>query len=66
MRRHLQQAGAAVALLKEAVIPDGLRTAAAPILSSTERRTQMAQQARALGRPDAAEHLTDVLLEAAL
>jgi UDP-N-acetylglucosamine--N-acetylmuramyl-(pentapeptide) pyrophosphoryl-undecaprenol N-acetylglucosamine transferase len=59
---HLQDAGAAVALLKEAVTPDGLRHAVALILTSPERRRQMAERARSVGRPDAAERLTDVLL----
>ncbi|GGL03279.1 UDP-N-acetylglucosamine--N-acetylmuramyl-(pentapeptide) pyrophosphoryl-undecaprenol N-acetylglucosamine transferase [Streptomyces flaveus] len=63
---HLQQAGAAVALLKDAVTPEGLRAAVGPILSSAEQRQHMAQQARALGRPDAADRLTDVLLGVAV
>ncbi|GFH39465.1 UDP-N-acetylglucosamine--N-acetylmuramyl-(pentapeptide) pyrophosphoryl-undecaprenol N-acetylglucosamine transferase [Streptomyces pacificus] len=63
---HLQQAGAAVALLKDAVTPEGLRDAVAPILAAPERREQMAVQARALGRPDAADHMTDVLLNVAV
>ncbi|MCH0562158.1 undecaprenyldiphospho-muramoylpentapeptide beta-N-acetylglucosaminyltransferase [Streptomyces sp. MUM 2J] len=63
---HLQQAGAAVALLKDAVTPEGLRDAVAPILAAPERREQMAVQARALGRPDAADRLTDVLLGVAV
>lgn len=61
---HLQQAGAAVALLKEAVTPEGLREAVAPVLASPERQQEMARRARALGRPDAAERLADVLLSA--
>ncbi|WP_435059389.1 UDP-N-acetylglucosamine--N-acetylmuramyl-(pentapeptide) pyrophosphoryl-undecaprenol N-acetylglucosamine transferase [Streptomyces sp. bgisy060] len=63
---HLQQTGAAVALLKDAVTPEGLRNAVAPILAAPERREQMAVQARALGRPDAADRLTDVLLSVAV
>ncbi|MEU7116151.1 undecaprenyldiphospho-muramoylpentapeptide beta-N-acetylglucosaminyltransferase [Streptomyces sp. NPDC046182] len=63
---HLQQAGAAVALLKDAVTPEGLRDAVAPMLSSPERRSHMAQQARTLGRPDAADRLTEVLLSVAV
>ncbi|MGP3948545.1 UDP-N-acetylglucosamine--N-acetylmuramyl-(pentapeptide) pyrophosphoryl-undecaprenol N-acetylglucosamine transferase [Streptomyces sp. 7N604] len=62
---HLQQAGAAVALLKEAVTPEGLRRAVSSILSSPEKRQHMVEQARALGRPDAADRLTDVLLSVA-
>lgn len=62
---HLQEAGAAVALVKDAVTPEGLRAAVGPILSSAERRQHMAQQARGLGRPDAADRLTDILLSMA-
>lgn len=61
---HLQQVGAAVALMKEAVTPEDLRAAVGPILASPEQRRRMAQEARAVGRPDAAERLTDVLLSA--
>jgi len=63
---HLQQTGAAVALIGEAVTAEGLRAAISPILSSPECREQMAGQARALGRPDAADRLTDVLLSVAI
>jgi UDP-N-acetylglucosamine--N-acetylmuramyl-(pentapeptide) pyrophosphoryl-undecaprenol N-acetylglucosamine transferase len=59
---HLRQAGAAVALVKGAVAPDGLRSAVGPILASPEKRQYMAQQARTVGRPDAADRLTDLLL----
>jgi UDP-N-acetylglucosamine--N-acetylmuramyl-(pentapeptide) pyrophosphoryl-undecaprenol N-acetylglucosamine transferase len=59
---HLQKTGAAIALLKDAVTPEGLRQAVAPILTSSERRLQMAEQARSLGCPDAADRLTEVLL----
>lgn len=63
---HLQRAGAAVALVKEAVTAEGLRAAVSPILSSPKRREQMAERARSVGRPDAAERLTDVLLSVAV
>jgi UDP-N-acetylglucosamine--N-acetylmuramyl-(pentapeptide) pyrophosphoryl-undecaprenol N-acetylglucosamine transferase len=63
---HLQLAGAAVALLKEAVTPDGLRSAVAPVLASPEQRRQMAEQARTQGRPDAAERLAEVPLGVAV
>ncbi|WP_349775370.1 glycosyltransferase [Streptomyces vilmorinianum] len=63
---HLQQSGAAVALVKDAVTPEGLREAVAPILASPERRAHMAHQARTLGRPDAADRLTEVLLSVAV
>ncbi|MFC1420016.1 UDP-N-acetylglucosamine--N-acetylmuramyl-(pentapeptide) pyrophosphoryl-undecaprenol N-acetylglucosamine transferase [Streptacidiphilus cavernicola] len=58
---HLQQAGAAVALLGE-VTPETLREAVAPLLADPERRDEVARQARAHGRPEAAELLVDVLL----
>ncbi|MBK6013800.1 UDP-N-acetylglucosamine--N-acetylmuramyl-(pentapeptide) pyrophosphoryl-undecaprenol N-acetylglucosamine transferase [Streptomyces sp. MBT53] len=63
---HLQRAGAAVALVKEAVTAEGLRAAVSPILSSPKSREQMAERARSVGRPDAAERLTDVLLSVAV
>ncbi|MEV0735452.1 UDP-N-acetylglucosamine--N-acetylmuramyl-(pentapeptide) pyrophosphoryl-undecaprenol N-acetylglucosamine transferase [Streptomyces sp. NPDC050549] len=59
---HLQQAGAAIALVKGAVTPEGLRSAVSPILASPEKRQHMAQQARTAGRPDAADRLTELLL----
>ena len=58
---HLQQAGAAVALLGE-VTPETLREAVAPLLADPGRRDEVARQARAHGRPEAAELLVDVLL----
>ncbi|MFG2030056.1 glycosyltransferase [Streptomyces sp. NPDC048825] len=63
---HLQEAGAGVALLKDAVTAERLRAAVGPILASAEQSQHMAQQARALGRPNAAERLTDVLLGVAV
>jgi UDP-N-acetylglucosamine--N-acetylmuramyl-(pentapeptide) pyrophosphoryl-undecaprenol N-acetylglucosamine transferase len=62
--RHLEESGAAVALLGE-VTPDRLREAAGPLLTDPARRTMMAERARAHGRPDAADRLVDVLLSAA-
>ncbi|MFE2970729.1 glycosyltransferase [Streptomyces sp. NPDC059340] len=62
---YLQEAGAAVALLRDAVAPEGLRDAVGPIISSPGERQHMAQQARALGRPDAADRLAEVLLTVA-
>ncbi|MFE2708857.1 glycosyltransferase [Streptomyces mirabilis] len=62
---YLQEAGAAVALLRDAVTPEGLRDAVGPILSSPGERQHMAQQARVLGRPDAADRLAEVLLTVA-
>lgn len=63
--QHLHEAGAAVALTQEDATPEGLYTAVEPLLNNPDQRRQMAARARALGRSDAAEHLTDVLLSAA-
>ncbi|GAB2912718.1 undecaprenyldiphospho-muramoylpentapeptide beta-N-acetylglucosaminyltransferase [Streptomyces mayteni] len=62
--RHLQEAGAAVALEGE-VTADHLREAVGPLLVDPARRQAMAAAARAHGRPDAAERLVDVLLSVA-
>lgn len=62
--RHLQETGAAIALLGEAT-PDTLQAAVEPLLADPHRRTAMAGRARAAGRPDAAERLVDVVLAAA-
>ncbi|MFF8845882.1 glycosyltransferase [Streptomyces sp. NPDC015127] len=62
--RHLQDAGAAVALL-DGVSPTGLQSAVGPLLTDPGRRTGIAERARSHGRPDAAERLVDVLLSAA-
>ncbi len=61
--RHLAEAGAATALLGE-VSAGLLREALAPLLADPERRTAVAERARSHGRPDAADRLVDVLLEA--
>jgi UDP-N-acetylglucosamine--N-acetylmuramyl-(pentapeptide) pyrophosphoryl-undecaprenol N-acetylglucosamine transferase len=61
---HLQQAGAAVALVGE-VTAEGLRVALAPLLADPVRREAMAARSREHGRPDAAERLVDVVLAAA-
>ncbi|MFI9784312.1 undecaprenyldiphospho-muramoylpentapeptide beta-N-acetylglucosaminyltransferase [Kitasatospora sp. NPDC051984] len=61
---HLEQAGAAVALLGT-VTPDDLRSALGPLLEDDARRAAMAARAREHGRPDAAERLVDVLLSVA-
>jgi UDP-N-acetylglucosamine--N-acetylmuramyl-(pentapeptide) pyrophosphoryl-undecaprenol N-acetylglucosamine transferase len=61
--RHLEEAGAAVALLGE-VTADQLREAVDPLLMEPARRDAMAAAARAHGRPDAAERLVDVILSA--
>lgn len=62
--RHLEEAGAAVALLGD-VTADQLRDAVGPLLADPARREEMAHQARAHGRPDAADRLVDVILSAA-
>ncbi|WP_055589325.1 UDP-N-acetylglucosamine--N-acetylmuramyl-(pentapeptide) pyrophosphoryl-undecaprenol N-acetylglucosamine transferase [Peterkaempfera griseoplana] len=61
--RHLQEAGAAVALVGE-VGPEDLRQAVASLLADPGRRVEVAERARALGRPDAADRLVDVVLSA--
>ncbi|MFE5753791.1 glycosyltransferase [Streptomyces massasporeus] len=62
--RHLEEAGAAVALLGD-VTADQLQDAVGPLLTDPARREEMAQRARAHGRPDAADRLVDVILSAA-
>ncbi|MGW4803899.1 UDP-N-acetylglucosamine--N-acetylmuramyl-(pentapeptide) pyrophosphoryl-undecaprenol N-acetylglucosamine transferase [Kitasatospora sp. NPDC004272] len=58
---HLQQAGAATALLGD-VTPADLQAALAPLLADPRHRATMAANSRAHGRPDAADRLVDVLL----
>jgi UDP-N-acetylglucosamine--N-acetylmuramyl-(pentapeptide) pyrophosphoryl-undecaprenol N-acetylglucosamine transferase len=62
--RHLEESGAAIALLGE-VTADSLLDAAGPLLTDPARRAAMAERARAHGRPDAADRLVDVILSAA-
>ncbi|WP_328876255.1 UDP-N-acetylglucosamine--N-acetylmuramyl-(pentapeptide) pyrophosphoryl-undecaprenol N-acetylglucosamine transferase [Streptomyces sp. NBC_00287] len=62
--RHLEEAGAAIALLGD-VTAGQLRDAVGPILTDPARREEMAQRARAHGRPDAADRLVAVILSAA-
>jgi len=62
--RQLAESQAAVALLDETT-PDALRAALAPLLDDPARRETIAANARALGRPRAAEALADVVLAAA-
>ncbi|MEU8893402.1 UDP-N-acetylglucosamine--N-acetylmuramyl-(pentapeptide) pyrophosphoryl-undecaprenol N-acetylglucosamine transferase [Streptomyces sp. NPDC048442] len=62
--RHLEEAGAAVALLGD-VTADHLRDAIGPLLTDSVRREAMAERARAHGRPDAADRLVEVILSAA-
>ncbi|WP_042404929.1 UDP-N-acetylglucosamine--N-acetylmuramyl-(pentapeptide) pyrophosphoryl-undecaprenol N-acetylglucosamine transferase [Streptacidiphilus carbonis] len=61
---HLDQAGAAIALLGD-VTAQRLQAAVAPLLADPALRDRIAEQARAHGRPDAAERLVDLLLAAA-
>ncbi|MEU4385089.1 UDP-N-acetylglucosamine--N-acetylmuramyl-(pentapeptide) pyrophosphoryl-undecaprenol N-acetylglucosamine transferase [Promicromonospora sp. NPDC023805] len=60
---RLQDLGAAITLEGEVHERD-LRAALRPLLSDAGRRERMSQAAREHGRPDAAERLVDVLLEA--
>ncbi|MFI1767544.1 UDP-N-acetylglucosamine--N-acetylmuramyl-(pentapeptide) pyrophosphoryl-undecaprenol N-acetylglucosamine transferase [Streptomyces sp. NPDC020800] len=62
--RHLEQAGAAVALVGD-VTADGLRNAVGPLLTDAHLRWAMAERARGYGRPDAADRLVDEVLSAA-
>ncbi|MEU0859856.1 UDP-N-acetylglucosamine--N-acetylmuramyl-(pentapeptide) pyrophosphoryl-undecaprenol N-acetylglucosamine transferase [Streptomyces griseofuscus] len=62
--RHLEEAGAAVALTGE-VSAARLRTAVGPLLADADVRRRMAERARAYGRPDAADRLVDEVLAAA-
>ncbi|MFF3968078.1 glycosyltransferase [Streptomyces griseorubiginosus] len=62
--RHLQEAGAAVALEGE-VSGERMRETLGPLLADAHLRQAMAERARAHGRPDAADRLVDVVLEAA-
>lgn len=62
--QHLEQAGAASALVGE-VTPQRLKDAVAPLLADPQQRTEMAARAKAHGRPDAADRLVDLLLSVA-
>lgn len=62
--QHLATAGAAVALVDD-VSPEALLREVEILLVDEVLRTKMADQARQFGRPDAAERLVDVLLDAA-
>ncbi|GAA2657266.1 UDP-N-acetylglucosamine--N-acetylmuramyl-(pentapeptide) pyrophosphoryl-undecaprenol N-acetylglucosamine transferase [Streptomyces lunalinharesii] len=62
--RHLEQAGAALALLGD-VTAGRLKDALGPLLADPALRATMAERARAHGRPDAAERLVEVLVSAA-
>ena len=62
--RRLQDLGAAISLEGDVHEMD-LRAALRPLLSDAGRRERMSNAAQEHGRPDAAERLVDVLLEAA-
>ncbi|WP_433917392.1 UDP-N-acetylglucosamine--N-acetylmuramyl-(pentapeptide) pyrophosphoryl-undecaprenol N-acetylglucosamine transferase [Streptomyces canus] len=62
--RHLQEAGAAVALEGE-VTAQRMQDALGPLLADARLRQAMGERARAHGRPDAADRLVDVILSAA-
>ncbi|MQY37914.1 hypothetical protein SRB17_59220 [Streptomyces sp. RB17] len=55
----------ALFLLRDAVTSEALRSAVAPLITSPGERQHMAQRARSLGRPDAADRLAEVLLDVA-
>ncbi|GAA4938136.1 undecaprenyldiphospho-muramoylpentapeptide beta-N-acetylglucosaminyltransferase [Streptomonospora halophila] len=61
--RHLQEAGAASALLDE-VSAERLREKLEPLLTDPDRRAAVAERAKGHGRPDAADRLVDVVLGA--
>ncbi|GII54267.1 UDP-N-acetylglucosamine--N-acetylmuramyl-(pentapeptide) pyrophosphoryl-undecaprenol N-acetylglucosamine transferase [Planotetraspora thailandica] len=62
--RHLHESGAAVALLGE-VTPDAVGQAVGRLIADPRLRAGIADRARSLGRPDAADRLVDVVLSAA-
>ena len=62
--KHLSDQDAAIALLGDPT-PDDLRSAVAPLLADPAHRHRIAENARAQGRPDAADRLVDVLLAVA-
>ena len=63
--RYLADADAAIALIKDQANPVQVKQALLPLLTSVDRRIHMARQAAALGRPNAASRLVDVILTAA-
>ena len=62
--RYLDERGAAKALLG-AVTPQDLQSAVGTLLDDPAARAQMASNARALGKPDAARTLADLILRTA-
>ncbi|MGH2821102.1 MAG: undecaprenyldiphospho-muramoylpentapeptide beta-N-acetylglucosaminyltransferase, partial [Actinomycetota bacterium] len=63
--RALERAGAAVVLDDEQTTPERVATEVEGLLSEDEELERMQKAARALGRPDAAQRLADVVGEAA-
>ncbi len=61
--RHLQEAGAALALLDQ-VTPEALQEKLGTLLADPEHRATVAERARGHGNPDAADRLVDVVLGA--
>ena len=59
----LVRRGAAMMILDRELSPEGLSQAIASLRGEPERLKTMAESARALGRPDAAEKVVDVCLE---
>ena len=60
--RVLADAGAAVVIAQPDATPDRLQAEIVALLDNPERRTRMANAARAVARPDAAARLADELL----
>jgi UDP-N-acetylglucosamine--N-acetylmuramyl-(pentapeptide) pyrophosphoryl-undecaprenol N-acetylglucosamine transferase len=63
--RHLLQAGAAAALLEREVTAQALRGDLEPLLRDAAAREQMADRARQIGQPQAADRLVKLVLQTA-
>ena len=63
---YLVQAGAALLLKQDDALAAHLQAALPELLDQPGRRLAMAQAARALARPDAAERIADIVLEESL
>ena len=59
--QQLVEAGGAVVLEDENLSGDRLRAAIGALLSDGDALTEMASRARALGRPDAADRVADLV-----
>jgi UDP-N-acetylglucosamine--N-acetylmuramyl-(pentapeptide) pyrophosphoryl-undecaprenol N-acetylglucosamine transferase len=62
---YLVQAGAALLLKQDTALAANLQAALPALLDDAARRLAMAQAARGLARPDAAERIADIILEEA-